>query len=78
MLVSVSIGAKRNRTGISLKTISFHATIYLMKDMILAIKSKAVALNSDSNLEEIESQLIDLKQQIKLLDTYLDLKMEKN
>lgn len=48
-----------------------------MKDIILQIKSKAVALNSDSNLEELESQLIDLKQQIKVLDRYLDLKMEK-
>ena len=48
-----------------------------MKDIILAIKSKAVALNSDSNLEELESRLIDLKQQIKILDRYLDLKMEK-
>lgn len=45
--------------------------------MILEIKRKAVALNSDSNLEELESQLIDLKQQIKVLDRYLDLKMEK-
>lgn len=45
--------------------------------MILAIKSKAVALNSDSSLEELEEQLIDLKQQIKVLDRYLDLKMEK-
>jgi hypothetical protein len=49
-----------------------------MKDMILEIKRKAVALNSDSNLEELESRLIDLKQQIKILDRYLDLKMEKN
>lgn len=48
-----------------------------MKDMILEIKRKAIALNLDSSLEELESQLIDLKQQIKLLDTYLDLKMEK-
>jgi len=46
--------------------------------MILEIKRKAVALNSDSNLEELESRLIDLKQQIKILDRYLDLKMEKN
>lgn len=46
--------------------------------MILEIKRKAIALDSDSSFEELESQLIDLKQQIKLLDRYLDLKMEKN
>lgn len=49
-----------------------------MKDIILEIKRKAVALDIDSNLEELESQLIDLKQQIKVLDTYLDLKMGKD
>lgn len=49
-----------------------------MKDMILEIKRKAVAINSDSSLEELENQLIDLKQQIKVLDTYLDLKMGKD
>lgn len=49
-----------------------------MKDIILQIKSKAIALNSDSSLIELENQLIDLKKQIKLLDAYLDLKMEKN
>ena len=49
-----------------------------MKDMILEIKRKAVALNIDSSLEELENQLIDLKQQIKVLDTYLDLKMVKD
>lgn len=49
-----------------------------MKDIILEIKRKAVALNIDSSLEELESQLIDLKQQIKTLDNYLDLKMGKN
>lgn len=46
--------------------------------MILEIKRKAVALNIDSSLEELENQLIDLKQQIKVLDTYLDLKMVKD
>ena len=56
----------------------FYAKIYLMKDMILEIKRKAVALNIDSSLEELENQLIDLKQQIKVLDTYLDLKMVKD
>ena len=45
--------------------------------MILEIKRKAIAINSDSSLVNIESRLIDLKQQIKLLDRYLDLKMEK-
>lgn len=48
-----------------------------MKDIILQIKRKAIALDSDSILIELENQLIDLKQQIKLLDRYLDLKMEK-
>lgn len=48
-----------------------------MKDIILEIKRKAIALNSDSSLEELENQLIDLKNQIKVLDDYLDLKMEK-
>lgn len=49
-----------------------------MKDIILEIKRKAIALNIDSSLTDIENKLIDLKQQIKLLDTYLDLKMGKN
>ena len=64
--------------GISLKNDVFRDRIYIMKDMILAIKSKAVALNIDSSPTELESRLIDLKQQIKILDRYLDLKMEKN
>lgn len=51
---------------------------FSMKDMILEIKRKAIAINSDSSLVNIESRLIDLKQQIKILDRYLDLKMEKN
>lgn len=46
--------------------------------MILEIKRKAIAINSDSSLIDVESQLIDLKQQIKVLDTYLDLKMGKD
>lgn len=78
MLVSVITGAKISRTGIVGKNGVFHARIYLMKDMILEIKRKAVALNIDSSLEELENQLIDLKQQIKVLDTYLDLKMVKD
>lgn len=78
MLVSVITGAKISRTGIVGKNGVFHAKIYLMKDIILAIKSKAVALNLDSSLEELENQLIDLKKQIKLLDNYLDLKMGKD
>jgi hypothetical protein len=49
-----------------------------MKDIILEIKRKSIALNIDSSLEELENQLTDLKQQIKLLDRCLDLKMEKN
>lgn len=49
-----------------------------MKDIILEIKRKAIALDMDSGLIELESQLIDLKQQIKVLDTYLDLKMGKD
>lgn len=77
MLVLIITGAKSNRTGITRKNHAIHDRIYLMKDMILEIKRKAVALNSDSNLEELESRLIDLKQQIKILDRYLDLKMEK-
>lgn len=63
--------------GISLKNDAFRDRIYIMKDMILAIKSKAVALNIDSSPTELESRLIDLKQQIKVLDRYLNLKMEK-
>lgn len=49
-----------------------------MKDIILEIKRKAIALNTDLSIIELESQLIDLKRQIKILDHYLDLKMEKN
>lgn len=48
-----------------------------MKDIILEIKRKAVALDSDSDFLAIESQLIDLKQQIKVLDNYLDLQYDK-
>lgn len=48
-----------------------------MKDIILEIKRKAIVINSDSSLTDIENKLIDLKQQIKILDNYLDLKMEK-
>lgn len=49
-----------------------------MKDMILSIKRKAIALDSDSDSDytDIENQLIDLKQQIKILDSYLSLNME--
>ena len=78
MLVLIITGAKSNRTGITRKNHSIHDRIYLMKDMILEIKRKAIAINSDSSLVNIESRLIDLKQQIKILDRYLDLKMEKN
>ena len=48
-----------------------------MKDIILEIKRKAIALDMDSGLIELESQLIDLKQQIKVLDNYLDLQYEE-
>lgn len=78
VFVLVITGAKISRTGIVGKNGVFHAKIYLMKDMILEIKRKAVALNIDSSLEELENQLIDLKKQIKLLDNYLDLKMGKD
>lgn len=78
MLVLIITGAKSNRTGITRKNHVIYATIYIMKDMILEIKRKAIAINSDSSLVNIESCLIDLKQQIKILDRYLDLKMEKN
>ena len=47
-----------------------------MKDMILSIKRKAIALDLDSDYTDIENQLIDLKQQIKILDSYLSLNME--
>lgn len=46
-----------------------------MKDMILNIKRKAIALDLDADYTTIESQLIDLKQQIKILDEFLDLKI---
>lgn len=46
-----------------------------MKDMILNIKRKAMALDLDADYTTIENQLIDLKQQIKILDEFLDLKI---
>jgi hypothetical protein len=46
-----------------------------MKDMILNIKKKAIALDLDADYTIIENQLIDLKQQIKILDEFLDLKI---
>lgn len=46
-----------------------------MKDMILNIKRKAIALDLDADYITIENQLIDLKQQIKILDEFLDLKI---
>ena len=46
-----------------------------MKDMILNIKRKAIALDLDADFISIENQLIDLKQQIKILDEFLDLKI---
>lgn len=46
-----------------------------MKNMILNIKRKAIALDLDADYTTIENQLIDLKQQIKILDEFLDLKI---
>lgn len=46
-----------------------------MKDMILNIKRKAIALDLDADYISIENQLIDLKKQIKILDEFLDLKI---
>jgi hypothetical protein len=48
-----------------------------MKDMILNIKRKAIALDSDVELEELENQLFELKEKIRVLDCFLDLKMMK-
>jgi hypothetical protein len=48
-----------------------------MKDMILEIKAKAIALDSNVELEELENQLFDLKEKIRVLDCFLDLKMMK-
>lgn len=48
-----------------------------MKDMILEIKAKAIALASNVELEELENQLFDLKEKIRVLDCFLDLKMMK-
>lgn len=48
-----------------------------MKDMILNIKRKAIALDSDVELEELENQLFELKEKIRILDCFLDLKMMK-
>lgn len=48
-----------------------------MKDMILNIKRKAIALDSNVELEELENQLFELKEKIRVLDCFLDLKMMK-
>lgn len=48
-----------------------------MKDMILSIKRKAIALDSNVELEELENQLFELKETIRVLDCFLDLKMLK-
>lgn len=48
-----------------------------MKDMVLNIKRKAIALDSDVELEELENQLFELKEKIRVLDCFLDLKMMK-
>lgn len=49
-----------------------------MKDMILEIKAKAIALDNNVELEELENQLFDLKEKIRVLDCFLDLKMMNN
>lgn len=46
-----------------------------MKDMILAIKAKAIALDGNVELEELENQLFELKEKIRVLECFLDLKM---
>lgn len=46
-----------------------------MKDMILNVKKKAIALDLDADYTSIENQLIDLKKQIKILDEFLDFKI---
>ena len=46
-----------------------------MKDMILNIKKKAIALDLDADYTTIENQLIDLNKKIKILDEFLDLKI---
>ena len=46
-----------------------------MKDMILNINKKSIALDLDADYISIENQLIDLKKQIKILDEFLDLKI---
>lgn len=46
-----------------------------MKDMILNIKKKAIALDLDADYTTIENQLIDLKKQIKILDEFLEIKI---
>jgi hypothetical protein len=46
-----------------------------MKDMILAIKAKAIDLDSNVELEELENQLFELKEKIRVLECFLDLKM---
>lgn len=45
--------------------------------MILNIKRKAIALDSELSFTELENQLIELKQQIKILEHYLDLQYDK-
>lgn len=76
-VVLVRTGVKSNITGTMQKIHYIHDRIYLMKDMILNIKRKAIALDSELSSTELENQLIELKQQIKILDHYLDLQYDK-
>ena len=69
---------KKQQNRNNTKNSIFSCYYLTMKDIILQIKSKAIALDIDSSLEELENQLIDLKMQIKILDDYLDLKMVKD
>ena len=70
----MSIKNRQKRERIK-KSHIFHAKILVMKDMILNIKKKAIALDLDADYTNIENQLIDLKKQIKILDEFLDLKI---
>ena len=46
-----------------------------MKDLILSVKKKAMALDLDADFLTLENQLIELKKEIRILDKYLDLNL---
>lgn len=46
-----------------------------MKDLILSVKQKAIALDLDADFLTLENQLIELKKEIRILDKYLDLNL---